>query len=666
MKKILLLIIFTFAYSYSINAQAKFKIGNMKSHSVDPSYKYIKNSNLNSRAGDTACSRETLNMALNYMQWGDLSGLNLNGNWYQATPEPFATTICSNLVPSNDGTNYAVTMHYDTMITNVYSKTNFGKINKASSFIQLDSLQIFGSINVPDTNNLSSLANDTLIISTYLSSNGVLGAKLFDSIYTVANGGIKKFLFQGNFLGARKVKYSHKFNKGESFAIQLQYKTTKVDTGFELCYCLVDSCNTITLNGNNFSSPATRNLIYPGLVKSQSVDSTSPTTAILFNSNNGFAYNFPSIPPNCSYIYEQMYYIIPQITVCKELQGSLVLDRDFPCYKDQTTAYAIVSGGKPPYTYSWTATGGVTLSATNLDSAIFSMTKAGNFSLNVTVTDAGTNTITLTKTIANYTPSFTTFTLAPNKTVLSSCVDSISISVPSTTNTTYEWSGGSSSTTRTALAKTAGIYNIKTTFIPSGCSFDSSITITSTIPVPPALDFTLSPTTSSNTVCQDKEINFKVTTSAIRPNWVYTWKDGTTAFSNPGDDVLYTFTTVGSKTIYLNADSGSCKATQVSKNISVLAKTDSKCKSSIADAISENIKVYPNPVRNGEVFIQNDMNQTLTIKITDMLGKVIAINKVAGNKTNPIDLSSAPNGVYFVELESKGDKAVQKIIVDKQ
>lgn len=666
MKKILLLLLITLVYSAAINAQAKFLPGKQKVHQVDPNYRYIKNiSNLNSRAGDTACSTETLNMAFNYMAWGDLSGLNLNGNWYQSTPEPFSTTICSNLVPANDGTNHNVTVIFDTMITDVFSKTNFGKINKANSFIKLDSLTIFGALQVADTNNLGSIANDSLIISTYLSNNGTVGAKLFDSIYTVANGGLKKFLFQGNFIGSRKIKYAHTFNKGESFAIQLQYRTTKVDTGFELCYCLVDSCNTITLNGNNFSSPATRNLIYPGLVKSQSVDSTAPTTAVLFNSQNTFAYNLTGIPANCSFIYEQMYYIIPQITVCKELQGSMILDRDFPCYKDQATAYAIVSGGKPPYTYTWTATGGVVLSTTNLDSTMFTMTKSGNFVLNVTVTDSGTNTITMTKSIANYTPTFTAFTLAPNKTVLSTCSDAIAISVPSTTNTTYAWSGGSTSTTRTATANTAGVYNIKTTFTPSGCSFDSSITITSTVPAPPVLDFTFTPTTSANTVCQDKDINFKTTTTATRANWVYTWKDGATAFANSGSDVSYIFTTAGSKTVYLNADSGACKAVQVSKTISVLPKTDLKCKSSIADAITDNIKVYPNPVRNGEVFIQNDLNQVLTVKITDMLGKVISTDKVSGNKTNPIDLTNAPNGIYFIEMESKGDKAIQKIVVEK-
>jgi hypothetical protein len=663
MKKILLLIIITI-FSYAMNAQTKFNPTKQKSFQVDPSYKYIKNTNLlNARSGDTACTREVLNMAFNYMTWGDLSGLNLNGNWYQASPEAFATTICSNLVPANDGTNHSVTMHYDTMITEVYTKSTFGKINKAVSYIKLDSLTIFGAVQVADTSNLASIANDSLIISTYLSNNGVLGSKLFDSIYTVANGGLKKFLFMGNFLGSRKVKYSHTFNKGESFAIQIQYRTTKVDTGFELCYCNVDSCNTVTFNGNQISSPATRNLIYPGLVKSQSVDSTAPSTAVLFNSNNLFSYSGLGFPTNCSFIYEQMYYIIPQITVCKELQGNLILSKDFPCYKDVTTSYAIISGGKPPYTYSWSTTGGVVLSSTNLDSANFTMTKTGGFSVNVTVTDAGTppNSITLTKAIANYTPTFTSFTLAPNKTILSGCIDSISISVPSTTNTTYAWSGASSSTTRTALAKTAGIYSIKTTFTPSGCSFDSSITITSSATSIPTLDFTFNPTT----LCVNKPVTMAATSAATKTGWTYSFKEGATVLG-AGPSYSHTFTTAGSKSVTLTADSNGCVATPVTKSLTVKAATDATCRLSIQDGISDNIKVYPNPVRNGELFIQNEMNQSVNVKITDMLGKLITTDKVAGNKTNPINLSNSPNGIYFIELEGKGDKTVKKIVVEKQ
>jgi hypothetical protein len=154
----------------------------MKPLLVDPSYKYIPKNTLSARSGDTACQVETLNMAFNYMVWADVQGYNLRGNWYQTTPSVLATLVSSNQVPGNDNNNYQVTMKFDTMITRVFGLSSFEKINKSNSYIKLDSLTIFGGLQVADTNNLSSLVGDSLILSVYLTNGmGTLGAKVFDS-----------------------------------------------------------------------------------------------------------------------------------------------------------------------------------------------------------------------------------------------------------------------------------------------------------------------------------------------------------------------------------------------------------------------------------------------------------------------------------------------------
>lgn len=226
----------------------------------------------------------------------------------------------------------------------------------------------------------------------------------------------------------------------------------------------------------------------------------------------------------------------------------------------------------------------------------------------------------------------------------------------------YSWSNGgitNRSDTTFIYTKTPGTFTLTVTnFV--GCQKVVNYQVISSINLP-TLDFTFNPTT----VCPNKPVTMTATPAATRSTWNYTYSEAGTQLGT-GSTYAHTFTSSGTKSITLSADSSGCKANDVIKSITVKAAADASCKVAIQDAFSENIKVYPNPVRNGEVFIQNDMNQTLTIKITDMLGKVIATDKVSGNKTNPIDLSSAPNGVYFVELESKGDKAVQKIIVDKQ
>ncbi|MFN9321614.1 MAG: T9SS type A sorting domain-containing protein [Chitinophagales bacterium] len=49
-----------------------------------------------------------------------------------------------------------------------------------------------------------------------------------------------------------------------------------------------------------------------------------------------------------------------------------------------------------------------------------------------------------------------------------------------------------------------------------------------------------------------------------------------------------------------------------------------------------------------------------------MLGKIVSADKLGSNKDGQIDLSKAPNGIYFIEFEAKGDRIIKKIIVDKQ
>jgi hypothetical protein len=649
------------------NAQNIQKMQAPKKYKVEPGA-FIpvpsRNSSLSARAGDTACSRISFNMPFTNLLWGQYAGYNLNGSWYSNPRDVNATTLSSYLIPSNDNNKFSITIHYDSMITQVYHRTSFEKVNKASSTLELDTLQIFGGIGVDDTNNLRPLVGDSFIISCFLSNNGVLGAKLFDSIYADTNRlRDLDIVFQKGFLGARSIPFKHKFNKGESFALKLMYKTTKPDNGMLISYQYVDSCGTIPFNSQQLSSPAVRNTMYSGMVKTENVDSTSPTTATIFNSANTFAYNIPGVSSNCLFIYEQHYYVIPYLTVCKELQGSIVFDKAFPCYKDQVIAYAVVSGGKAPYTYSWATPAGITLSSTSLDSAIFTMTRTGNLNFVVTVTDAGTNSITITRNLPNYTAGFASFTLVPNRSSLNTCVDTIRISVPSTSNTTYSWSGGAISSTNSVVARKPGAYNIQTTFGPSGCTFDTLINITSNFAIP-TLDFSFTPATG---ICQNKtEVTFNVASSATKTGWNYTWADQSGALSTPaGTSVSHIFTSSGSRSVSLNADSSACKAVAVTKTVTVTASTAAACKVGInAVSLSDQISIYPNPVLTGSLHIDNNSSNVINVKMVDLLGKSSFNQSV--NRNAIINLDNVSNGIYFVEIESKGERTIKKIVVDKQ
>jgi len=665
MKKIFTLLVVFFALIS--NAQNIHKLQTPKKYKIEPGAVIsmpTRALSLSPRAGDTVCSRISFNMPFTNLVWGQYAGYNLNGSWYSNPRDIFATTLSSYLIPSNNNNKYSITIHFDSMITAVYHRTSFEKINKASSTLELDTLEIFGGIGVDDTNNLGSLVGDSFIISCYLSNNGILGAKLFDSIYADTNKlrGLD-IVFEKGFLGARRIPFKHKFNKGESFALKLMYKTTNPDNGMLISYQYVDSCGTIPFNNQQLSSPAARNTMYSGMVKTEDVDSTSPTAAAIFNSANTFAYSIPGIPSNCLFIYEQHYYIIPYLTLCKELQGSIVFDKPFPCYKDQVVAYAIVGGGKAPYTYSWATPSGITLSSTSLDSAIFTMTRTGNLNFVVTVTDAGANTITISKNLPNYTAGFASFALTPNRLALNTCVDTIRISVPSTANTTYSWSGAGVSATNSVVARKPGTYNVQTLFVPSGCTFDTLINITSNFTIP-TLDFSFTPTTG---ICQNKtEVTFNVAASADRPLWNYTWSDQSGPLSTPaGNSISHIFTASGSRSVSLNADSIGCKATAVTKIVTVTASTAAGCKVGInSPNLSDQISIYPNPVSNGALHIDNNSGNAINVKMVDLFGKSTFNQSI--NRNASINLDNVSNGIYFVEIESKGERIIKKVVVDKQ
>lgn len=228
----------------------------------------------------------------------------------------------------------------------------------------------------------------------------------------------------------------------------------------------------------------------------------------------------------------------------------------------------------------------------------------------------------------------------------------------------YEWSGtGLYPRTDTTFTntKTGGTFNLKiTNFI--GCTKTISRTFLSTASLP-TLDFSFSP---NSNICPNKDVNFTVASSSVRSGWTYRWSETSSSLNTDGETITHSFPTGGIKSVRLSADSSGCKANDVSKNVTILAATDAKCKTSITSASIDNIDVFPNPVRDGKLFIQNSGNQAYSFRITDMLGKVVSSDKSNTGKDGLIDLSNSPNGIYFIEIDSKGEKIVKKIVLNKQ
>ena len=73
--------------------------------------------------------------------------------------------------------------------------------------------------------------------------------------------------------------------------------------------------------------------------------------------------------------------------------------------------------------------------------------------------------------------------------------------------------------------------------------------------------------------------------------------------------------------------------------------------------------VYPNP-SNGIFTIDNQNNETYSVSVTDIIGKVV-YNSIITNLTNKsIDLSKVESGFYSIEFENDGNSFVQKIIIE--
>ena len=72
------------------------------------------------------------------------------------------------------------------------------------------------------------------------------------------------------------------------------------------------------------------------------------------------------------------------------------------------------------------------------------------------------------------------------------------------------------------------------------------------------------------------------------------------------------------------------------------------------------LKVYPNPVSNGTLFIETSANAEKTITVFDVLGKQVLNAKTTNNSVN---VSSLNAGVYIVNITEEGKTASRKLVI---
>jgi len=73
----------------------------------------------------------------------------------------------------------------------------------------------------------------------------------------------------------------------------------------------------------------------------------------------------------------------------------------------------------------------------------------------------------------------------------------------------------------------------------------------------------------------------------------------------------------------------------------------------------EGLKVYPNPVTGGKLFISSDANADKSVVIFDVLGKQV-LNTTA---TESVNVSNLKSGVYIVKITEEGKTATRKLVI---
>ena len=87
---------------------------------------------------------------------------------------------------------------------------------------------------------------------------------------------------------------------------------------------------------------------------------------------------------------------------------------------------------------------------------------------------------------------------------------------------------------------------------------------------------------------------------------------------------------------------------------------------SIDDTVINEIKLYPNPVSNGVLFLSKQSNSFDELRIYDVSGKtVLTKNLNTSLNKEEINVSSLSQGLYFVEVVEGNKRAVSKIIISK-
>jgi hypothetical protein len=111
--------------------------------------------------------------------------------------------------------------------------------------------------------------------------------------------------------------------------------------------------------------------------------------------------------------------------------------------------------------------------------------------------------------------------------------------------------------------------------------------------------------------------------------------------------------------LYLRQDSATTTPTIIFDELRIDTTIGGILSSNQVSAIA-GLKVYPNPVSNGTLFIESDLNSDKNVTIFDVLGKQV-LNTTTSN--NAINVSQLHTGIYMVRITEEGNTATKKLVI---
>lgn len=203
---------------------------------------------------------------------------------------------------------------------------------------------------------------------------------------------------------------------------------------------------------------------------------------------------------------------------------------------------------------------------------------------------------------------------------------------------------------------TPGVYTI--TLVASNASGSAAVSQTVNVAdCTPQVSFILTPSTT----CANVE-NPVTTSASVVGATGYTWTNvpnsGVFQVNAPGGNKTYSFSIAGTYTITLKASNAS-GTNQAVQTIVVDACTGLNENNGILSAV----EVYPNPARE-EFKVSLPANKDgYRISLVNVLGSVVFESNTYSETLN-VNVSNQPNGVYFLNVESKDAKITRKVIIE--